>query len=105
MEKIEEINTFGAKDAYPFLMEVLEDYDYAHINKNMLLDILNTVIGFIEDRNSLESLQKSVSFAGLRSEINIMIVLIDYVPKFVVEELSSVEKFAICEYFNKRSPF
>ena len=94
-EKIEEINTFGAKDAYPFLMEVLEDYDYAHINKNMLLDILNTVIGFIEDRNSLESLQKSVSFAGLSSEINKMMVLKDYVPKFVVEERSSEKKFAI----------
>lgn len=85
-EKVEIINTYGAKDAYPFLMEVFEDYDYAHINKNMLMDILNTVIGFIEDRNSLEPLQKAVSFAGLSTEINKMMVLKDYVPKFVVEE-------------------
>ena len=85
-EKVDIVNAFGAKDAYPFLMEVFEDYDYAHINKNMLLDILNTVIGFIEDRNSLESLQKAVSFAGLSSEINKMMVLKDYVPKFVIED-------------------
>lgn len=85
-EKVETINAYGAKDAFPFLMEVFEDYDYAHINKNMLMDILNTVIGFIEDRNSLEPLQKAVSFAGLSTEINKMMVLKDYVPKFVVEE-------------------
>ena len=85
-EKIDIVNAFGAKDSYPFLMEVFEDYDYAHINKNMLLDILNTVIGFIEDRDGLESLQKSVSFAGLSSEINKMLVLKDYIPKFVIED-------------------
>lgn len=93
-EKVDIINAYGAKDAYPFLMEVFEDYDYAHINKNMLLDILNTVIGFVEDRNSLEPLQKAVSFAGLSTEINKMMVLKDYVPKFVVEE-SDFEKKSV----------
>ena len=85
-EKVEIINNYGAKYEYDLLMEVFEDYYFAHINKNMLMDILNTVIGFIEDRNSLEPLQKAVSFAGLSTEINKMMVLKDYVPKFVVEE-------------------
>lgn len=89
--KIAEINSLGAKDAYPFLMEVFEDYDYAHINKNMLLDILDTVIGFIHDRNSKEPSQMAVSFAGLSNEINKMMILKDYVPKFIVEETGKEE--------------
>lgn len=86
-EKIDRINKLEAKDAFPFLMEVFEDYDYAHINKNMLLDILDTVIGFINDRNSAEPSQMAVSFAGLSNEINKMMILKDYVPKFIVEEI------------------
>ncbi len=84
--KIDEINSEGAKDAYPFLMEVFEDYDYAHINKKMLLEILDTVIGFIYDRNSLKPSQIALSFAGLSNEINKMMVLKDYVPKFKVDK-------------------
>lgn len=89
--KIDEINALDANDAYPFLMEVFEDYDYAHINKNMLLDILDTVIGFVYDRNSQEPSPLAVSFAGLSNEINKMMILKDYVPKFTVEEISRKE--------------
>ena len=84
-EKIDIINSHNAKDAYPFLMEVFEDYDFAHINKNMLLDILNTVIGFIEERNSKNPSQMAVSFAGLSDEINKMMILKDYMPRFIAE--------------------
>ena len=88
--KIEEINCENAKDAYPFLMEVFEDYDYAHINKKMLIEILNTVIGFIHDRNSLNPSQIALSFAGLSGEINKMMILKDYVPKFKVDKTDYV---------------
>lgn len=92
-EKIAEINALEAKDAYPFLMEVFEDYEYAHINKSMLLEILDTVVGFINERNSKQPSQIALSFAGLSGEINKMLVLKDYTPRFVVEEteLSGVE--------------
>lgn len=84
--KIDEINSHNAKDAYPFLMEVFEDYDYAHINKNMLLDILDTVIGFIHERNSHEPSRLAVSFAGLSGEINKMMILKDYMPRFILTD-------------------
>lgn len=84
--KIVEINSEDAKDAYPFLMEVFEDYDYAHINKNMLLEILDTIISFIYDRNSLKPSQMALSFAGLSNEINKMMILKDYVPKFKIDK-------------------
>lgn len=100
--KIDEINSLDAKDAYPFLMEVFEDYDYAHINKNMLLDILNTVIGFVHDRNSLEPSQMALSFAGLSNEINKMMILKDYVPKFVVTETTD-DSLTINKIINESS--
>ena len=96
-EKIDEINEYGAKDAYPFLMEVFEDYDFAHINKHMLLDILNTVISFIEERNSQNPSKLALSFAGLSSEINKMMVLKDYMPKFLAENTDSPECATINE--------
>lgn len=89
--KIEKINDFNAKDAYPFLMEVFEDYEFAHINRAMLLEILDTVIGFIEERNSKKPSQIALSFAGLSTEINKMLFLKDYTPKFVVEEKELVK--------------
>ena len=85
-KKIIKINEYSAKDAYPFLMEVFEDFEFAHINKAMLLEILDTVIGFIEERNSKKPSQIALSFAGLSNEINKMLVLKDYTPRFVMEE-------------------
>lgn len=89
--KIKKINAYNAKDAYPFLMEVFEDFEFAHINRAMLLEILDTVIGFIEERNSKKPSQIALSFAGLSSEINKMLVLKDYTPRFVVEEKDLAE--------------
>ncbi len=87
--KIKKINAYNAKDAYPFLMEVFEDFEFAHINRAMLLEILDTVIGFIEERNSKKPSQIALSFAGLSTEINKMLILKDYTPKFIVDEAES----------------
>ena len=84
--RIKKINAYKAKDAYPFLMEVFEDFEFAHINRAMLLEILDMVIGFIEERNSKKPSQIALSFAGLSTEINKMLVLKDYTPRFVVEK-------------------
>ena len=85
-KRVKKINAYKAKDAYPFLMEVFEDYEFAHINKNMLLEILDTVIGFIEERNSKKPSQIALSFATLSAEINKMLVLKDYTPHFVIDK-------------------
>lgn len=94
-EKISQINASGAKDAIPFLMEVFEDYDFAHINKRMLLEILSTVLGFINERNSAHPSKLALSFAGLSNEVNKMMVLKDYMPRFVVEHPNSLNKMTI----------
>ena len=88
-KKIKKINALKAKDAYPFLMEVFEDFEFAHINRPMLLEILDTVLGFIDERNSKKPSQIALSFAGLSSEINKMLILKDYTPHFVVDNVDA----------------
>lgn len=92
-KKVKTINALKAVDSYPFLMEVFEDFEFAHINRAMLLEILDTVLGFIHERNSKKPSQVALSFAGLSKEINKMLVLKDYTPRFVVDkkELSEGE--------------
>lgn len=93
--KIKTINALKAIDSYPFLMEIFEDFEFAHINRAMLLEILDTVLGFIDERNSKKPSQIALSFAGLSTEINKMLVLKDYTPHFVVEESKILEKETI----------
>lgn len=85
-KKIKMINALKATDSYPFLMEVFEDFEFAHINRAMLLEILDTVLEFIDERNSKKPTQIALSFAGLSNEINKMLVLKDYTPRFVVDK-------------------
>lgn len=90
-KKIKKINALKAKDAYPFLMEVFEDFEFAHINRSILLEILDTVLRFIDERNSKKPSQIALSFAGLSSEINKMLILKDYTPHFVVDNVDVVD--------------
>ena len=85
-KKIKTINALKATDSYPFLMEVFEDFEFAHINRAMLLEILVTVLGFIHERNSKKTSQIALSFARLSNEINKMLILKDYTPRFVVDK-------------------
>lgn len=94
-KKIKTINALNAVDSYPFLMEIFEDYEFAHINRAMLLEILDTVLGFINERNCKKPSQVALSFAGLSNEINKMLILKDYTPHFVVEESKLLERETI----------
>lgn len=100
-KKIKKINALKATDAYPFLMEVFEDFEFAHINRSMLLEILDTVLGFIDERNSKKPSQIALSFAGLSSEINKMLILKDYTPHFVVDNIDSVKNNMTINSVNK----
>lgn len=99
-KKIKMINALKAVDSYPFLMEVFEDFEFAHINRAMLLEILDTVLGFVDERNSKKPTQIALSFAGLSNEINKMLVLKDYTPKFVVDDDSTNEVKTINSLLN-----
>lgn len=85
--KLEKINAYKAKDTYPYLMEVFEDYDFAHISRHMLIDILDMIIMFVEQRNNKEESAFSVNFASLSKDINRMLLLKDFTPKIVTQEV------------------
>lgn len=85
-KKLEEINNHKAYDTYPYLMEVFEDYEYAHINKHILLEILDTVILFINKRNKNSNDLMSVNFASLSKDINKMLALKNYTPKIITQD-------------------
>ena len=94
-KKIKTINALKATDSYPFLMEVFEDFEFAHINRAMLLEILDTVLGFIHERNSKKPSQIALSFTGLSKEINKMLILKDYTPRFVVDAAENIQNETI----------
>jgi hypothetical protein len=73
-------------------MEVFEDYEFAHINKHMLIDILDTVIDFIEARESGEKYFRGVKFADLSKNLNKMLALKDFTPRLIKQNVDNVEE-------------
>lgn len=86
------INSCEAKDTYPYLMEVFEDYEFAHINKHMLVDILDTIVSFVEQRRNEKSGLKEFNFADLSKNINRMLALKDYTPKVVKYDVKDAKE-------------
>lgn len=84
--KLNEINSCKAYDTYPYLMEVFEDYEYAHINKHILLEILDMVILFVNKRESKSNDAIGVNFASLSKDINKMLALREHTPRIVTQE-------------------
>ncbi len=82
---LSKINQLGAEDTYSYLMEVFEDYEFAHINKNMFLDILETVLEYASERKF--SHKKPLPFSALSYELNKMLAMKDYVPDLEEEAL------------------
>ncbi len=81
---IKKINMLGARDTYSYLLEVFEDYEFSHINKNTFIDILETVLEYAADRKF--SNKKPLPFAILSSELNKMLAIKNYVPQINQKE-------------------
>ena len=85
------INSYEAKDTYPYLMEVFEDYDFAHINRNMLFDILDMILEFVKQRINQQEGTLAINFASLSKDINKMLLLRELTPRIVVEDVDQIE--------------
>jgi len=91
---IAKINKLEARDTYSYLLEVFEDYEFAHINKNMFADILETVVEYAANRKF--SSKESVPFSVLSCELNKMLAMKNYVPQLEnIEEPSPTKKTTI----------
>lgn len=80
------LNENNGQDAYPYLMEVMDDLDNGHINKEVFSDILTMINSFVLNRQEDSFAEVSVDFASLSKELNKMLVLNNYVPKIIDEK-------------------
>ncbi len=76
---VSKLNEIEAFDTYPYLLEVFEDYEFAHINKNTFIDILETVVEYSANRKF--SHKKPLSFSALSVELNKMLAMKSYIPQ------------------------
>lgn len=75
------LNQNNGTDAYPYLMEVLDDLENGHLNSGMFLDILIMINSFIANRQE-DPNNSTIDFANLSKELNKMLALKDYSPAF-----------------------
>ena len=85
-EIVKRINSLNAKDSYPFIMEVFEDFENGLIDENILAEILKTVESFIVKRITNPDDKIISTFATLSNDINKMLALKDFTPKIVEPE-------------------
>lgn len=79
------LNENNGQDAYPYLMEVMDDLDNGHINKEVFSDILTMINSFVLNRQEESFAEVTLDFASLSKELNKMLVLNNYVPKIIDE--------------------
>lgn len=95
------LNENNGKDAYPYLMEVLDDFDNLHIDKDVFQNILTMINSFIINRQSSDSPEDGLDFAGISTEINKMLILKDYTPDFgednklTINEINKIPTFEV----------
>lgn len=97
-KQITTLNENNGKDAYPYLMEVLDDLENAHINRDVFLNILVMINSFIQHRQEEPLSDAVIDFASLSKEINKMLILKDYTPS--MSDLADENKLSINEINN-----
>ena len=97
---VSKIKKIGAVDTYSYLLEVFEDYEFAHINKNTFVDILETVVEYVANRKF--SHKKYIPFSALSNELNKMLAMKNYVPQIDVEPaIPQSKKITINDLLNQ----
>lgn len=86
------LNENNGQDAYPYLMEVMDDLDNGHINKEVFSDILTMINSFVINRQEESFAEVTLDFASLSKELNKMLVLKDYVPKIIDEKKLTINE-------------
>lgn len=63
------INENNMHETYPYILEVIEDYSNGNITQETIVQLLNTVINFIEEQRN-NNFISTINFAKLSQEIN-----------------------------------
>lgn len=100
-ELITNINKNKGQDSYPYLMEVLDDLENEHINKEVFSDILMMINSFVKNRQENSLSDVTIDFTSLSKELNKMLVLKNYVPKIIdenkltINEINNLSTFGV----------
>lgn len=100
-EQIKILNKNNGKDAYPYLMEVLDDVENSHINTDAFLNILIMINSFMKNRQESSISGMNIDFSRLSKELNKMLILKDYTPDFVedpkltINEINNLSTFGV----------
>lgn len=100
-EQIDILNKNEGQDAYPYLMEVLEDLENKHIDKEIFIGILSMINSFLLKRQEDSLLNLTIDFANLSKELNKMLILKDYEPKILdetkltINEINTLSAFEV----------
>lgn len=86
------LNQNNGKDAYPYLMEVLDDLENNHINVDVFIDILKMINSLVLLRHKDPLSDVTVDFSSLSKELNKMLVLKNYAPKIIDENKISINE-------------
>lgn len=98
------LNEDKGKDAYPYLMEVLDDLANGHISREVFLDILTMVNSFVKNRDENQDSNAIINFANLSKELNKMLVSRDYEAnetneadenKITINEMNNLSTFEV----------
>lgn len=98
------LNENSGKDAYPYLMEVLDDYESGHIERDIFVNILAMINSFIQEKIDNPLSETVIDFATLSKEINKMLILKDYSSvsyasdienKITINEMNNLSSFEV----------
>lgn len=91
-EQIRILQANDGQEAYPYLMEVMDDLENGHIDLDVFLDILTMINSFIRSTNESAISNVTINFASLSKELNKMLVLKDYEPKIIDENKLTINE-------------
>ncbi len=99
--EFEKLKKSEGVDAYPYLMEVLDDYESGHIDREVFMNILLTINDFMAKRFANPDKKAIIDFASLSKEINKMLILKDYAQnieekgKLTINEINKISDFEV----------
>lgn len=91
-EQIIILNENNGQDSYPYLMEVLDDLENGHINREVFFDILTMINSFVKNRQENNLAGATIDFNNLSKELNKMLVLKDYIPQTIDENIVTINE-------------
>jgi len=100
-EQISALNSNQGQDAYPYLMEVLDDLENSHLDKESFMEIVGAINLFVKEKRENPQSNLNIDFASLSTELNKMLILKASTPteddenKLTINEMNKLPIFEV----------